>query len=148
MPGTSLLIDTSVVLAYLAGNEPTSGLAEQLFDAFIATGRNRASLSTITVQEILVRPFRAGASAVAIAEGFLGHFADIDLVDVSYDIAREAARIRAVTGIRTPDAIILATAVVTRVDTLVTNDRAWPTRAAALGGGVGVCVLGEIPADT
>ncbi len=142
-PGASLLVDTSVVLAYLAGTEATSELAEQLFDAFIATGRNRASLSTITVQEILVRPFRAGPTSVATAEGFLRHFADIELVDVSYDIAREAARIRATTGMRTPDAIIVATAFVTHVDTLVTNDRAWPAQAASLHRDLRVCVLGD-----
>jgi len=145
-PGTSLLIDTSVVLAYLSGTEATSELAEQLFDAFIATGRNRAWLSTITVQEILVRPFRTGASALATAEGFLRHFADMDLVDVSYDIAREAARIRASTGILTPDAIILATGFVSRVDTIVTNDRAWPAQVASLHRDLRVCVLGDVPA--
>ena len=36
-PGASLLVDTSVALAYLAGSEPTSQLAEQLFDAFVST---------------------------------------------------------------------------------------------------------------
>jgi len=134
-----------VVLAYLGGTEITSDLAEQLFDAFIATGRNRASLSTVTVQEILVRPFRSGPSAVATAEGFLRHFADIEIVDVSYDIGRDAARIRARTGIRTPDAMILATAFVTGVDMLVTNDRAWPKHVAALDRALRICVLGDVP---
>lgn len=123
--GASLVIDTSVVLAYLTGTEPSSPLATRLFDAFIATGRNPAALSTVTVEEILVRPFRRGSAAVATAEGFLRHFAEIRLVDVSYDIAREAARIRSVTGLRTPDALIIASAVVTAADILLTNDLSW-----------------------
>lgn len=123
--GASLVIDTSVVLAYLTGTEPSSPLATRLFDAFIATGRNPAALSTVTVEEILVRPFRRGSAAVATAEGFLRHFAGIRLVDVSYDIAREAARIRSVTGLRTPDALIIASAVVTAADILLTNDDSW-----------------------
>ncbi len=89
--GASLLVDTSVALAYLAGTEPTSAAAEQLFDALVATGRNPAALSMVTVEEILVRPFRRGTAAVATAEGFLRHFADLRLVEVTYEIAREAA---------------------------------------------------------
>ena len=142
-PGASLLVDTSVALAYLAGSEPTSQLAEQLFDAFVSTGRNPASLSTVTVEEILVRPFRLGTTAVATAEGFLRHFAEIGLVAVTYDIAREAARIRAVAGLRTPDALIIATAVVAGTDILVTNDRSWRTVAETVAPDLRVCILSD-----
>jgi len=135
--GASLLIDTSVVLAYLTGSEPTSPLATRLFDSLIATGRNPAALSTVTVQEILVRPFRRGSAAVATAEGFLRHFADMRIVDVSYEIAREAARIRSVSGLRTPDALIIATAVVTAADVILTNDLSWK---AAIDAGAGLRV--------
>ena len=141
-PGASLLVDTSVVLAYLVGTEATSPVAEQLFDAFVATGRNPAALSMITVEEILVRPFRAGTSSVAIAEGFLRQFAEIrKLVEVNYDIAREAARVRATTGMRTPDALIVATALVTGVDLLVTNDRSWAAGLESIAPSLRLCLL-------
>jgi len=133
-----------VVLAYLAGSEPTSELATRLFDAFVATGRNSASLSMVTVEEILVRPFRSGAAAVARAEGFLRHFGDMRLIDVDYDVAREAARIRSEAGLRTPDALILASAVVAGVDMLVTNDRAWKNRLPTIAGGLKLCVLADV----
>ena len=143
-PGASLLVDTSVALAYLTGTEPTSSLAEQLFDSFVATGRNAASLSVITVQEILVRPFRSGMAAVATAEGFLRHFAEIRLVEVTYDIAREAARIRATTGIRAPYALIIATALVSEIDVLVTNDRSWHVRSDTIAPGLTICLLADM----
>jgi len=143
-PGASLLVDTSAALAYLTGTEPTSPLAVELFDSFVATGRNVAALSVVTVQEILVRPFRSGPPAVATAEGFLRHFAEIQIVDVTYDIAREAARLRASTGVRAPDALIIATALVTQADVLVTNDRSWPTRLAPLAPGLTVCLLADL----
>ncbi len=127
-PGASLLIDSSVVLAYLAGGEPGSSRAEELFDAFVATGRNLASLSMVTVAEILVRPFRRGAGAVATAEAFLQHFGDLRLVPVTYDVAREAARLRASTDLPMPDALIVASAVVTGADLVVTDDRSWRPR--------------------
>jgi predicted nucleic acid-binding protein len=139
-----MLIDTSVVLAYLSGGEPTSQLATQLFDAFVATGRNRTCLSLVTVGEILVRPFRSGPAAVARAEGFLRHFGDLQLIDVDYDIAREGARIRAATGLRTPDALILASAAIADVDLLVTNDLAWKRRASTLPSDVRLVVLADL----
>jgi predicted nucleic acid-binding protein len=127
-PGASLLIDSSVVLAYLAGGEAGSPRAEELFDAFVATGRNPASLSMVTVAEILVRPFQRSPAAVATAEAFLQHFADMRLVPVSYDVAREGARLRASTALPMPDALIVATAVVVGADLLVTEDRTWRPR--------------------
>jgi predicted nucleic acid-binding protein len=131
-PGASLLIDSSVVLAYLAGNEPTSALATELFDSLIATGRNPASLSTVTVGEILVRPFKRGPAAVAVAEGFLRHFADMRLVAVTYEVAREAARVRALTDLPMPDALIISSALAVDADVLVTSDRTWRSRLADL----------------
>lgn len=142
--GASMLVDTSAALAYLVGTERTSPLAGQLFDAFVVTGRNPASLSVVTVEEILVRPFRRGSAAVATAEGFLRHFAEIRLVEVDYAIAREGARIRAATGVRTPDALILATARIAEVDILVTNDRSWRAAFDATTAGPRVVVLEDL----
>jgi predicted nucleic acid-binding protein len=135
-PGASLLVDSSVVLAYLGGNEPTSPLATELFDSFIATGRNPASLSMVTVGEILVRPFRRGQAAIAVAEGFLRHFADMRLIGVSYEVAREAARIRALTDLPMPDALIISSALVDDAAILVTSDRTWRTRLVDVDPGI------------
>jgi predicted nucleic acid-binding protein len=139
--GATVLADTSVVLAYLAGVGPSSAIATQFFDAFVSTGRNRAVLSTVTVEEILVRPFRRSPAAVATAEGFLRHFTDIRLVAVGYEVAREAARIRAIAGLRTPDALILATAIVADVDLVVTGDGSWSAAAEASATAMRVLVV-------
>ena len=114
--GISVLVDTSVVLAYLGGGEPTTDLATELFDRFIATGRTPAAVSTVTVAETLVRPFQRSRAAVATVEGFFGHFADIRIVDVTYDVAREAARLRAATDLPMPDSLIVASAVIDGAD--------------------------------
>jgi predicted nucleic acid-binding protein len=139
--GTSVLIDTSVVLAYLAGGEPASQEAEELFDGLVATGRNPASLSAVTVAEILIRPFRTGAPAVAIAEGFLRHFADLQIVPVDYEVAREAARIRAAASLPMPDALIVASALVGEANVLITTDRSWRTKAGDLALGTEILEL-------
>ena len=109
-PGASLLLDSSAILAYLDGTESISVLAAVILDEFIATGRNRAIMSAVSVTDALVRPFRAGsASAAGTVEAFLRSFPNLSIAPVTYEIAREAARIRAATAIRTPDALILAT---------------------------------------
>lgn len=127
-PGQSLLVDTSVLLAYLDGSELTSALATELVDGFAATGRNRIAVSAVTVAELLVRPFRTGPDEVALIESFIGHFADLEVRDVAYPVAREAARIRASTSLSMPDAMIVGTAVANGADTIVTNDGTWPPR--------------------
>jgi predicted nucleic acid-binding protein len=142
--GASLLVDTSVALAYLTGTERTSRLATELFDAFVARGRNPAALSVVSVQEILVRPFRRGPGAVAVADGFLRHFAQLRLIDVDYAIAREAARIRAASGIRAPDALIIATASVAGIEIVVTNDRSWRPAVESNVPGLQTCLLADL----
>jgi predicted nucleic acid-binding protein len=144
-PGRPVLVDTSVVLSYIGGAEPTSDLARQLFDAFAATGRNPTALSAVTVTELLVRPFRRSPEAVTTAEGFLRHFGDLRLIDVTYAVAREAARLRASTDLPTPDALIVASAVVSDIDLIVTNDGAWQARLAEVLPDVTFVVPANLP---
>jgi predicted nucleic acid-binding protein len=129
--GAMVALDASVTLSYLSGAEAASAAATWLFDGCLATGRNAGVMSTLTVAELLVRPFRAGPPAVASVEGFLRFFDGIRLADVSYSIAREAGRIRATTKLKSPDAIVLATAADAGATVVVTTDRGWP--ASVLG---------------
>ncbi|MES2209252.1 MAG: PIN domain-containing protein [Chloroflexota bacterium] len=121
-----IALDASVTLAYLAGTEVVSEAATWIFDGCLNAGRNTGVLSTLTAAELLVRPFRAGDASVASVESFLRFFGSIRLVDVSYMIARTAARVRAGTGLAMPDAIVVGTAIEDGAEVLVTNDRAWP----------------------
>lgn len=146
-PGALLMLDTSVVLSYLAGGERTSALATDLLDGFVSTGRNHAVMSAITVGEILVRPNRAGASAVATVEGFLRFFAEIRIVGVDAVIARDAARVRAATGLRMPDAVVIASALASQADVLITNDRSWRAAVDAAAPSLRLCVLDDLVAE-
>ena len=124
--GARLTIDSSAILAYLDGGERVSELATGVIDRLVATGRNPAVVSAITVTEALVRPIRAGSTgAVAIVETFLGSFPNLTVAPVTHAVAREAASIRAATALRTPDAIVLATAVAGGHEIVVANDGRW-----------------------
>ena len=76
--GENLLLDTSAILAYLSGSERVSAVAAILIDELVASGRNPAIVSAITVCEVLVRPNRAdSATAVRIVEDFVMHFPNL-----------------------------------------------------------------------
>jgi predicted nucleic acid-binding protein len=133
-PGATVLLDSSAVLAYLSGAEPASAAAASIVDGFVATGRNQAVVSAITVTEALVRPMRAGStSAIRLVDDFLLRFPNLRVDPVTVEVAREAARIRAVTAAPTPDALILATAVTASASVVIANDRSWQGIAKRAG---------------
>jgi predicted nucleic acid-binding protein len=143
--GATLLLDTSAVLAYLSGSEPASAVAASIIDGYVASGRNAAIVSAITVTEALVRPMRAApATAIRLVEDFLLRFPNIRIEPVTVVVAREAARIRAATAASTPDALIIATAVIASARMVVGNDRTWPSIAKRADLGFDVVVIDQL----
>ncbi len=144
--GSTILLDTSAVLAYLSAAEAASPPATIVLDGFVATGRNRAVISAITVTEVLVRPFRAASpAALRTVEDFLGHFPNLTVEPVTFEIAREAARVRAATAGPTPDAIVLATGQVVGSTIAVSNDGRWAAAIAKAQLAMALCHLDEHP---
>jgi predicted nucleic acid-binding protein len=111
----------------------------------VASGRNAAIVSAITVTEALVRPMRAApATAIRLVEDFLLRFPNIRIEPVTVVVAREAARIRAATAASTPDALIIATAVIASARMVVGNDRTWPSIAKRADLGFDVVVIDQL----
>jgi hypothetical protein len=67
-------------------------------------------------------------------------FSNLRIEPVTVAVAREAARIRAVTAAPTPDALILASAVAASA-AIVGNDRSWPGITKQAGLSLAVVVL-------
>lgn len=129
------MVDSSAVLAYLDGGELASGAATEVIDGLIRSGRNPGMISSVTVTETLVRPFRSSAAtAVGPVEAFLTQFPNLVVVPVDYAVAREAARVRGATGLSTADSLVVATALIKRADVLVGNDDRWRSALAQLSG--------------
>ena len=131
------------MFAYLAGTEAASPLAVHVMDVLVQPGRNRATVSAITAGEVLVRPFVVGGRSVGVAELFLRHFPNLDVADVTYETAREAARIRAKTRLPLPDALILATAAGLGIGHVVANDDRWLDVVQSALPEVSLCHLGD-----
>lgn len=132
-PDALIVLDTSAVLGYLDGSAAASPAAAHVFDELIRSGRDRGLISAITVTETLVRPFRSGSTvAIGTAETFLGSFPNLSIAPIDYAVGREAARVRALCGLPTADAIIIATAVVREASVIIGNDERWKAALARL----------------
>lgn len=143
-PGERLLLDSSVLAAYLDGGERTSALAIELLDELVASGRNPAIVSMVSVLETLIRPLRRLPEAHATVLAFYRDFPNLVAAPVDLDVAAEAANLRVAFGLAAPDALIAATGLAAGVALLVTNDRAWAGRLAPLRDRAGVIVLGDL----
>jgi predicted nucleic acid-binding protein len=116
-------LDTSVLIYHLEGHPRYLPLTQEVL-AGVQAGRQRAITSTVTVMELTVRPWQAGRPAVAREyEALLVHFPHLTLADVTRDVARRAAQLRARHRIRPADALHVATALVHGATAFVTNDR-------------------------
>jgi predicted nucleic acid-binding protein len=107
----------------------------------IESGQWSAVISTISLMEIAVRPWQLSAGAIAAEyEALLVNLPNLAIVDVTRDVAREAARLRASKGFRPADALVAATALVSESTALVTNDKTF----ARLRDRIDVVLLDEL----
>jgi predicted nucleic acid-binding protein len=143
--GERLTLDASMLISHLARPEAVSKAATAVIAA-ISRGRNDAIISSVTVGELLVQPLRMGRDATRRLTGFLDSLEELQVRSVDFLVAAEAARIRAETGISLPDAIVIATAVLTSSQVLVTNDRRLADASQRAVPELRVVVLSEVAA--
>jgi len=110
-----ILLDTVVLIYFLENNERHSKTAEKLFSR-IETGTLQGIVSSLVFAELLVPLYRSEETqAAAGLSSRLINFRNLEVVNLTPEISMEAARLRADHGLRTPDAIHGATAIVTGV---------------------------------
>ena len=123
--GTHVALDTVALIFFLERHETFGEPAARLFER-IETGALRASMSTLVLTELLVPLYRAGrARDVSALARRLENFRNLESRSVDPLVATEAARLRARHGLRTPDAIHAASAVLAGAAGIVTHDRAF-----------------------
>jgi predicted nucleic acid-binding protein len=129
--GDTMLLDSAVLICYFKGNESASPVAAHVVDAFVMTGRNRATVSMVTAMELLVYPMQTGDDVLyRQVVFFLSHTPNMDLMPVDFLVAHEAAYVRATLALKPPDALIVATGRVSAVRHLVSNDHEWKYKMA------------------
>lgn len=124
-PG-SIAVDTAVFIYFIEEHPRYLPLIAPLFEEADA-GKRTLVTSAITLLEVLVVPHRAGDARLAERyESLLTQSRGVRLAEVSRDQLRAAAQLRAATGVRTPDALQIVSALSAGCRALVTNDRNLP----------------------
>jgi predicted nucleic acid-binding protein len=116
-------LDTSPFIYYIEVVPAYTKQVDRLFD-LLATGECSATTSTVTLAEVLTLPIRIGKLAVAQQYREILQGSDnFDMLPVTADVAEQAAVLRAKYRIRTPDALQIATAIVSGCGAFITNDK-------------------------
>lgn len=99
-----IVLDASVLIAFLDGNDSRHGVAETLF---VEAAGEDLGANPLTLAEVLVVPARNGS--LEQARRALG---DLEVTELAFpaDTAVRLAQLRADTGLKMPDCCVLVTA--------------------------------------
>jgi predicted nucleic acid-binding protein len=119
-------VDTAIFIYFIEAAPAWLPVILPLFQA-ADTGQRELVTSAVTLLEVLVVPYRAGNEALAARyEALLTRSRGVQLIDLTRVQLRRAAQLRALTGVRTPDALQLTAARDAGCTAFVTNDRRLP----------------------
>ena len=127
-----VVIDANIFLNVKNKEEPFYSYSEQVLDS-IDDGRNRAVLSTVVVAEVCCGYYLTGETNDK--DEFILHVSSSQnyrVMDVNTSIADQAAYVRSKTGMKLPDAIIVATGMAGKAKRIITNDSDSFKRAGRL----------------
>jgi len=120
-----LALDASIFIYELEANPRYIDLTDLVFEWLERPGR-AAVTSTVTMTELLVQPYKEhDQSRVAQFFALLSSYPNLEWIAPDLEIADTAARLRALHRLRTPDAILAATAIRGAATGFVTNDAAF-----------------------
>lgn len=129
----AVLLDTSALVAFHTRKEATHDIARHLFSRIERDDDPlNGYYSVVSATELLVRPIRVGAAESAFMHTFLRHFPHLYVLPVDLDVATQAATLRAMKNLKTPDALIIASGLLAGCDTFVTNDEEWKRKIKPL----------------
>ncbi len=118
----SVYLDANCIIYSVEKIEPYAALLQPIWRA---AGRGNFSLigSELLIPETLVKPMQRGDSVLeATFRSLLFHSREFRLLPITTGILEDAARLRATIGLKTPDAIHVATAIEAGCGLFVTND--------------------------
>lgn len=117
-----VFLDTAPLIYFIEGHSAYQAILSELFE-FNDKGGFSFITSTVTLLEVLVKPFREGQATIAKEyRDILTTASGIELFDLTSAIAENAAQLRAKYNLKTPDSIQLATCIAATADYFLTND--------------------------
>ena len=122
LPVSGLIyVDASSLIYSVERVEPYRTLLEPLWER-VQDGNLTVVSSPILVIEALVKPIRDGNAEIELQYRELFASNAVRLLDASYQVFADAARLRAETALKTPDALHAATALRAGCALFITND--------------------------
>ena len=117
-----LALDSSIFIYHFEANPIYQPITEAVL-SIIADGTCQGVISTVTIMELTVLPWRQNRGDVARQyELLLANFPNLKVADVTRDVARRAAQLRALYNVRPADALLVATGLVNGATAWVSND--------------------------
>lgn len=124
-----IALDTQILIGHMEQREEVAPLVS----AFIADPTVLKILSTVTVAEILTLPAtRETEEHVLVICEAIYRIPGLRVVDLGRDVAVTTATVRARTGLRLPDAAVIATAIVSDAFAVVGNDARWKPKSLGI----------------
>lgn len=115
-------LDTAPIIYYIEAHPRYEALVEHIFD-LIARGSVTGVTSAITLTEVLVQPFLHNNTQLQQEyRDLLLHSDHFEVTSIDMNIAERAADLRARYGLRTPDALQIAAALLSGCQAFLTND--------------------------
>lgn len=115
-------LDSNVLIYFIEGHSAYEKLTRKIFES-LESEVNEGICSTLTLLEILVQPYRRkNDELVNQFYGLLTTYPNLSWQEMTLGIADVGARLRADYRLKTPDAILLATAIQSGATGFICND--------------------------
>ncbi len=125
LQGKTVGLDTAPLIYFIEEHPVYIDIVKPFFEA-MDKGDFRVVTSTVTLLEVLVHPMRSNNTEIASEYRDILLNSGLITMDVSSEIAEQAATLRASHNIRTPDAIQIGTALQSGATYFLTNDIRLP----------------------
>jgi uncharacterized protein len=128
LPATgNIYLDTNCFIYSVERIDPYRAVLDTLWQAIsVSNGQLVVITSELTLLEVLVKPLKMeDVTTATIFRIILRHSPDVRMSPISQAVLEESARLRATLGLKTPDALHAATALLDNCIVFLTNDPAF-----------------------
>ena len=123
--GKTVGLDTAPLIYFIEENPSYLEIVRSFFEA-MDRGEFMVVTSTVTLMEVLVHPLRSKNKELAAEYRDILLNSKLMTLEISNDVAEQAAQLRAAYNIRTPDAIQVSAALSAGATHFFTNDVRLP----------------------
>ena len=123
--GETIGLDTAPLIYFMEEHSKYIEAVQIFFDA-MAKGDFVVVTSTVTLLEVMVYPLRSNNRELANEYRDILLHSQIETMEITNEVSEQAAKLRAIHDIRTPDAIQIGTALSANASFFFTNDAHLP----------------------